>query len=42
LIDRRKDDDILRHVNDGAATSEIGDDFVFVLPLGKRAKRRRA
>jgi hypothetical protein len=42
LIDGRKDDDILRHVNDGAAASEIGDDLVLVLLLGKSLKRGRA
>src|SRR5260370_416199 len=39
LIDGRKDNDILRYVNDGAAAGEIGDDFVFVLFLGKSVRR---
>ena len=42
LIDGREDDDVLGHVNDGTAASEIGDYFVFVLLLGKSAKRGRA
>ena len=39
LIDGRKNDDVLCHVNDGTAASEIGDDFVFMLLLGKSVKR---
>src|SRR6267378_24787 len=40
LIDGRKDDDVLCHVNDGPAAGEIGDDFVLVLLLlGNSLKR---
>ena len=42
LIDGRKDDGVLRHVNNGAPASEIGDDFVLVRFLGKSVNRRRA
>ena len=41
LIDGRKDDGVLCHVNDGAAAGEVGDDFIFVLLLGKSVKRGR-
>ena len=42
LIDSRKDDDILCHVNDGPPARKIGDDFVLVLFLGEGVKRGRA
>src|SRR5437016_3247246 len=42
LIDGRKNDDVLGHVNDGAAAGEIGDDFVLVLFLGKSFKQGQA
>jgi len=42
LIDGRKDDGVLGHVNNGAPASEIGDDFVLVRFLGKSVNRRRA
>jgi hypothetical protein len=42
LIDSGKDDGILRYVNNSSASSEIGDDLVFMLLLGKSARRARA
>jgi hypothetical protein len=42
LIDGRKYDHILRHMNDSAAAREIGNDFALVLILGKSLKRGRA
>ena len=42
LIDGRKDDGVLGHMDDSPAASKVSDDFVFALVLRQGVKRKRA